>query len=98
MKKLPFAKNKKQSSHLISPKDFKKIQKIAPHKRGRHAARQADCCFRKSLCDHKKSQSRLQIKRLGIFPASFLWATFLSNAVLSIIKCVLHIFKPLIFL
>ncbi|MDB7637668.1 hypothetical protein [Ligilactobacillus ruminis] len=28
MKKFPFAKNKKQSSHLISPKDFKKYRKL----------------------------------------------------------------------
>ena len=28
MKKLPFAKNKKQSSRLISPKDFKKYRKL----------------------------------------------------------------------
>lgn len=96
MKKF-FAKNKKQSPCLISPKDFKKYRKLlltgVAVMRGRHAARQADRCFRKSLCNHQKSQSRLQIKRPGIFPASFL-----SNAVLRIIKCVLHIFKPLIFL
>jgi len=28
VKKLPFAKNKKQSSYLISPKDFKKYRKL----------------------------------------------------------------------